>query len=458
MAEYTTWASAQFTDGSTTIDLADNLSYSVVSYQPAVSKRVESNLTGRGDYPPVMERIDVEILGDSSAKVWTNLNALIDMLAAANAYWRGEGDHLVTFRALSERGVTVHPFEAVLVPQPDGRPVRDAVKLPPDFHQQIVAGRDVGPVTVHFWRQGAFLGAKETATSGAEQGIDRMSVTMPSTLDIPGPTRVRLQFDDFSGFDTLADSYLILSETATTDWTFSDRSGHADTDAAKGGAVEQSWGLNDIALDAATEAYNRIAVFAAVRAVTHTTPIALRAEATVGHVDEDYSNTILIKEQTDPQVVFLGIVETQFVALQSVTTTGQANHEPASNLEWDWVYFVPYTDTTRIIKMPGLADLVASTTVDSEVWFDHHSLISGTPEIVNITDVSATTAAGNETPVFYGNAYIPTTGTNVTAVFLGTHDPASATGNKWQLWSGTTSTIGSFKVTLERYKSYLTPI
>jgi len=80
------------------IELNDNVQYANPSFAPAVTVPSNNLLGTHGPYEPVIQPIELDVLGDTPQRCWENLNKLIELLHEADRWYRGvPGNRLIRF-------------------------------------------------------------------------------------------------------------------------------------------------------------------------------------------------------------------------------------------------------------------------------------------------------------------------------------------------------------------------
>lgn len=312
----------QLSDGVTTLDLNDGISYGLLKgWIPRVARRSAGLLGGRSLYGPVTESIPIRVMGSTAAGALAALGDLAEMLDRVQRW--------------ADRDPTIAPW--ILTYQPDGStlsqpltalvesaaPSGDLLSLPATFNEYL-KGFEINPVIMTLTRRGLWLTSEATATAAAADNPAVLSASFGARLDIAGPTAIRLTGIS-AGTDLMDTGYVLVSDAdpqslygenfAIYDATLLSLSGAslvADAGAlAVGGSVAR--------LDAETsqtatltipsvEADQRIIyLFAAARNNHASTTWRIRPKST-GYADTIGRWQTIDATTTDPRILSLGLL------------------------------------------------------------------------------------------------------------------------------------------------------
>ncbi len=307
-----------------TIDLLDGVNYALVDWPPAVSTRSRQLLGNYSPYEDVVERMTVNVFGESVTEALEALDDINVVLEQAEAHRMGDGVPPVLIRVRMVGSVLPEPLEAVVVGRPDNGP---SVMLRPTFNHDILM-YEITDVVITFIRKGLWLGPEvERALAGSLTNPAIMTVSMPAEERRLSPTAVRVT--GFSpGTRMLGGGYLLISGVAPASQhgrniaiygaaaVSSDEFGVEDDSAnnAHGGNVRRidaaSHQDGALTISGVNADVSRISVFAVVRNNSSTTTWRVRAVSTGYVTATDGWKTIDASSQK-PRVMHVGTLVNQ---------------------------------------------------------------------------------------------------------------------------------------------------
>lgn len=150
------------TNGTTTVELTDGVSYALVSYAPVVAP-LRDGLLGDGVYADVTESITFHAIGCTAADAYAAAAAVNSLLDQARRWWTNQGVAAVRL-LVKAQGSSLVTLSAQLKGRAAGGPSN--VALPPVWHEH--AGKYViQNIALQVVRRGQFLGLDDTAGPSA---------------------------------------------------------------------------------------------------------------------------------------------------------------------------------------------------------------------------------------------------------------------------------------------------
>jgi hypothetical protein len=463
----------EITDGVTSLELTDNISYALVSYAPTIAPLRESLLGGQGPYDVATDTITVHAMGVTAALAYTAADKLQTLLEQSFRWWQGEKVSAVTIRAVAQDSVLTSPVVALVRGRATGAPA--GLTLPPIWHEHfgkyVIQG-----ITISFVRGPLFQGATQSATSNtagmpsvltatfAAGAVDHLT---PMVATLSGPlNRSVLAFQ--LGYLLLAPVNrieLIEAETMTPTGTGTATStADAAAHASAGSVMRLSASPASLRLQktfSAPFAANafQVAIFATVRVNSApTNPITMRAQlfrnsagvfGPIVPISNTYFGTAGI-----PQPVFLGIIDMPPAspATSMSITTEWAN--VAVTIDIDVVVCIALNNAHDARAIAAIIDPTAytpfsgaSATSPLSLVFDPQNLTQIAPGVIG----REATGGTDEPWPINGDAYLVSKEAVVTAMWLTTM------GTNWRPWDTTAAAQISFTLALSRRAPYLLP-
>jgi hypothetical protein len=461
----------EITDGTTALELTDNISYALVSYAPTIAPLRESLLGSQGPYDVATDTITVHAMGTTAALAYTAADKLQTLLEQAFRWWQGEKVSAVTIRAVAQDSTLTSPVVALVRGRAPGAPA--GLTLPPIWHEHF--GKYViQNITLSFVRGPLFQGATQTATSNtagmpsvltatfAAGAVDHLT---PMVATLSGPLqRSALAFQ--LGYLLIAPQNrieLIEAETMTKSGTGTATStADAAAHASAGSVMRLSAPPASLQLDKAFSApfaanAFQVAVFATIR--INATPTgadtmqavlfrnSLPILGPIVPISDTYFGTAGI-----PQPVFLGIIDMPPAspATKVMIITEWFN----STIDIDVVACIALNNASDARVVASVSDPTAyvpfngiSATSPLSIVYDPQSLTQVAPGVIGR---EATTGTDEPWPI-NGDAYLVSKEAVMTALWLTTQ------GTLWRPWDTTAAAQISFTLALSRRAPFLIP-
>lgn len=458
------------TDGTTTLELMDNINYALVSYAPVAAPLRESLLGGAGPYDVVADTITVHALGTTAALAYAAADDLQTLLEQAFQWWQGERVAAVTIKAKAQDTLNKDPVTALVRGRATGAPA--GMALPVVWNEHF--GKYViQNIVITFVRGPLWQGAAQNAVSNliAMPGI--MTATFgseaahqtPMVAILTGPLNRSILCLQL-GYLLLAppNRIVVIEGEAMTKTGSGTATVTADAAAhASGGSVMRlSAGPASLQLTStlgasfSANAY-QVAVYAAVRVNgTPTQAITMRvvmlcnsAQVDGPTVPIDY---IYFGTANLPQPVFLGIIDgaLPFTSVMVITEWLDA----AITIDIDYIVCHALNNAPDARAIATVIDPnaytpfgAAATTSPITVTYDPQSLTRPEPLV---TGSEATTGTSEPWPVS-GDPYLVSNDDVMAGLWLATQ------GTFWRPWDTTAGAAISFRLTLTRRAPFLLP-
>lgn len=197
----------KISDGTTTVDfVASTSGYAVSRWNPAVARRRETMLGGRGPYEDVAEEMEITIHGDDPLGKLATLQTLLDQ---SMRWSKGEPVDAVLLHYQPTAGSA--EMKATILGADGNRPM---IELPRNF-PDAPTYEYLDTVTLNFRRLGLWLGESVTATSSAAENPTALTMNLTTSVDIESP--VVLKMTTAARADNGAiDSFILMQSGATT--------------------------------------------------------------------------------------------------------------------------------------------------------------------------------------------------------------------------------------------------
>lgn len=201
----------QLSNGTTTINLAGSDASAAYVLQdagwaPAVAGRQRSVLGGRGAYADEEERFTINIYGATQAAVMQALRTLVELLDQVDLA-ENDGTSPPVLLTIQLDGGTSMTARLIAVEQPPALPVRFLDKL----EVYTIQG-----LTLRMLRQGAYLGATQTATSAAQATSSIHDLVFATNHRLPSPCSLTISAAAKSAFRA-SRTVLLASDQAGND-------------------------------------------------------------------------------------------------------------------------------------------------------------------------------------------------------------------------------------------------
>lgn len=199
------------TDGTTILDLTDNISYALVSYGPIIAPLADNQLHV-SPYQDVTESIAVHAIGCTAAEAYQAAAAIDTLLNQARRWWDSENVSAVLLLAKAQ-GSALEPLSVAVKGRASGAPPN--VALPATWDAQI--GRYViKGITIEFVRRAELLSSQETtAVSAAANNPVVQSVSFASSPEVFSPASVYIGGFTPQKAATFPQSFLCIADAVT---------------------------------------------------------------------------------------------------------------------------------------------------------------------------------------------------------------------------------------------------
>lgn len=166
-------------DGTTVLELTDDISYALVSYAPQIGVLRDNELGGRGPYQDAHETITVHAMGATAAEAYTAADALNRLFDTARRWWLDENATPIVLR-IKAQGSLLAPLRAIIYGRPIGGP--RTVSLPP-MYSNSYCKYIIPNLTLQFSRGGQLLSnTVDTAASASASHPTIHTCTLASAL------------------------------------------------------------------------------------------------------------------------------------------------------------------------------------------------------------------------------------------------------------------------------------
>lgn len=459
------------TDGTTTLDLQNNIDYQATDYTLPIPALQRSALAGSGPYVPVTQSITLDILGDNPALCWEKFATLLYLIAQAEYWTQNQPINPVLLIAqTTDQAPTVSAY-ILDSPSPEEAMASYSADL-----IQYTGGRYVlSGVVITFRRTVWETGSSASVFSDIVINPSVMSVNWASDSSVYCRMRVngagRNPDDEgIYGFVRLGQPAVLLFASNSNKITVID-SVSAQTDPsdpvvettdsgreALGNSVKRAearttpipitWFLPS----SARYPKRSVAVYAAVRNVSTAVPFTIQLQA---RTNEDMQNIlappITIDVSTvNPRIVLLGVLNARFdlsddFSIITAVSAGVTNSSERIMIDYIAVHVLddPWTDRALVYDPVP----TSGVTYPRNMIIEPGSSILRTPHPV-VTIVGDTVAP----TILRGDSYIVTKGSSVAALLLSS-DPSG----KWRLYDDDNSRVMRQWMGFRRTSAYLVP-
>lgn len=449
------------TDGTTTLNLMDNVSYGLVSFSPVIAPLQESELAAGGPYLPVAQPLTINIFGGTQAACWDNATRLLTLLDQAN---RWQNDLPVNaVRLVVQTHTANSAVESYILGQTgDDDPL---ATLEPELDQGVPNGRFVlRGVTLSVLRTGVWEGAIEaTITSTIATNPAVMTSTLASATS--NYSRIRLSMSKSGGDGAIRSgnfAYILLASSSSKILVadsvgFSTPAGTsnvADAGAdALGGSVKRiQANTTEVKISIAVSAFTqrRAAIYAAVRNNSATTTFYVRGEVTDSGVQAPNRTPYneIDTSTTLPRIIYLGMVTARYDQAPAgvcnlYISASQTSAPQTLDIDYAVVQSLddPFTDRTIVT-----GSTLSSAGALANVVIDPGSSILRTPYPVLLVNSTSTPY----TEPYAGDIYTVVTGGGFATLILTTNGDTF-----WRLRDGGVAI--QMGVTSRRTQAYRTP-
>lgn len=456
-------------DGTTTLELTDNIDYALASYAPQISAIRDSLLGGQSPYATVQDTITVHAMGCTAADAYAAAGALTRMIDTAKRWWREENNTPVLIRAKVQNSANA-PLRSLIYGPPPG--TGQPVILPPQF-SEYYGKYVIQNLSIQFVRDGQWLGGTiESAASANATHPTIHTCTFATAARTHTPIDLSLSGGSVADVFNYQQGYVLIAPLARLNLTEGEvtltstngvgnatRTTVADAaDVASAGNVQRWTGTttftgeinNRVTLGAGMVASRQpISVFAAVR--FNSASIVTGVWRAVGE-----RNGAALVQTPDllidyagglPQIIFLGLLQARG-GLDTINL--QFDGVLPIGLSFDIDYIASISLDDEASQVVGLADFVTGqlSSVGGTIALElrANAQTDPTPAVRVITQFGVTAYLG-----YVGNPYLMQIGSDVSMILLST-----GSGNAWR--PATTAPVAlSGVLTASRRVAYLTP-
>lgn len=447
------------TNGTTTLELTDGISYALVSYAPGIPSLRTNELGSEGPYESIVDTMTVHALGCTAADAYAAAGELNRMLDLAARWWENEsaitGDLTAVVLSAQVQDSALLPLRAAVKGRASGAANMTLQPVWSAFHSKYM----IQNIALQFIRRGQWIGADSSpAPSAAAFNPTAHSVTFADDWTTASPAKVTIGgfanvTTAFSGIIAVADSLLRLTIVeAETMAPVANWASVVDAN-ARGGAVlsYNNAGATNVftasAMVNGTAYGRRIAIYAALKNVYTVAQTNYQLRVVVTRQGATVRLPAIVIDPTtytNPQVVFLGVVVFPTFTPGGFWTFGlEASNDVAAGtnaLQVD--YFVLVTvddDYTRVVAFSNFVPTAGAT----QMILDDRILSGTAPALVD-------NAALERYANYSGDPLVMSRGTVMAAVLAATQ------GANWRVYN-TTPTFIFTTLTAVRHTAYLVP-
>lgn len=440
------------TDGTTIINLTDNINYALVGYAPVVAPLRDSELGGSGPYEDVPEQIVFHAIGCTAAVAYAAAKAVNDLLDQAQRWWRGENVSAVRL-LIQAQGSTLDPLQVAVKGRAPGAPPNLA--LPATWNatslRYVIQG-----ITIQFVRRGQLISTDSAPAASASAAAPAIhSVTFSDNQTLSSPAKVTIGglsslAAAFSGFLAITDSASDMALIEAESLAFPANSWNSVADATARGGNILRWARNSTSFTASastggtTVAARTYAVYATVRNNSATMAFLLRLAVKVGVYTYSTTPVPIDTSTTNPRVILLGIVVLpEYTAVTNhgfAIEAAQAASGAGHTIDIDTLLVVNLDDEmSRVIAISNFA-----LTGGTSLIVDDQILTKPVPSVGDTAQVPPYyTAYGGVLP-------LASKGTSMAACLFATQ------GANWLIKNTTPATVQT-NLTAVRHTAYLVP-
>lgn len=456
-------------DGTTTLNLLDNIHYGLDSFDFVVAALQQSELAAGGPYQVVEQSISVNVFGDTPIACWDNATRLITLLRQSAMWARDIPVSYVRLAVQTDYSATLVGCDVLGSTGPDD----PLMGLEPQIIEPIFGYRYVlQGVQLTFKRSGAWEAAVENSvTSNTITNPAVMLATFGSSnsnysrirVGGQGPSNTPnfLRFGNY-GMVLLAndDDKIKVVDSASFNTPSKVTNVVDTTNDALGGSVRRfeasTTELTPFALIPSTAsgwltAKRRIGVYIAAR--NNSASVTFYARANVANVNNTplYTGyTEIDTSSTQPRLFYLGLVTSRFDLAPSYSiyiNVSASTTSAAHTLDIDYVVLHclddPWTDRTLVYN-----NAYSASGANAFLTLEPGSSIQRTPYPLSLL----TTAGGNSDSVNpRGDSYVVASGNEQAICVLSTNGDA-----KWRLQDSSPTTAQQL-FTIRRSLAYLIP-
>lgn len=410
------------TNGTTILDLTDNIDYALVSYAPVIAPLNDNELGPV--WADVQETITFHARGCTAADAYDAVQAVNALLDQARRWQQGENVSAVVLLALPQGSSRTAPLRAIVRGRAPGGPSN--VALPATYNAQMDR-YVIQNVTTQFVRAGQWIDstAETTTITAAANNPTVQTANFASTLTISSPTTLTCSFTVAAAAATAlatAPTFTLWANNTSRLQIYEAESGSlganlaSTADAAnkaRGGSVARySPGALSTSLTVNLSSFDstsrRVAIWAAVRNNSATTTWTIRASTSLSATSFATGSGPIVSidvSSTQPRLVFLGIISTRLAveAIILVLTASAAS----GTLDIDYFCIQAIDDESS----------------GAVAMYDNGRPMGESPLVTNpqaLAQPTPTVVGGNYHMNYAGDAYVLTKGQSYAAVWLAT--------------------------------------
>lgn len=206
------------TDGTTTVEFTDNISYALVGYGPVVAPLRDNELGGEGPYETVADAITFHAMGCTAAEAYAAAATVNRLLDQARRWWLiGENVSPVVLK-IQAQDSDLSPLQTIIKGRAPGG--ASNMVLQPVW-SQFYNKYAIQNITIQFLRRGRWLlPSQDSATSGSLTKPDVQTCTFSSSAADFSPLTLEISGFIASSADMRQGWNMLLWAPAASDFTF----------------------------------------------------------------------------------------------------------------------------------------------------------------------------------------------------------------------------------------------
>lgn len=381
----------RLTNGEVTLDLVDNIKFSLVEggWSPSVASRRISQLHGYGPYNPVTETLSLMVYGETAGETIRNFTQLVTLLDQADAWALGDRVAPVLFQVQIQGSSLPEPLSAIIL----GRTSDEApfVINPPTFNDTLTVFQ-IGPISIQFLRSGLWYGEEIDGEAAGQVTPSIFTVDLTEDEQVLSPTRIELNgfapaapmlgngiialtgASRFATYGVNLGIYAAENMTSTEFTTVDDSAhlAHGDDVMRIDAATHQDGSLMvaNVYADVA-----RLSVFAAIR---NNSPTAWRVRAKSTGFVTTVDRWQDLEPTTQPQIVHVGTLANQVGAHVNINIEVETDSSTGT-LDVNYIAVFPHDASSQHVAI--LAANYSSAAYERDLVIDHRVLTNLIPNI-----------------------------------------------------------------------------
>lgn len=196
------------TDGTTTIELTDMVSYALLGYAPGVAP-LRDNQLGDSPYADTLDSLTFQAIGCTASEAYQAAGAVNALLDQARRWWKGENVSAVRIK-MQPQNSSNSPLEALVKGRAIGGPANLQLEV---THQQNYGKFVSNTLSIQFLRRGQLLGTTDTAASASTNNGEIMDAAFGASWAALSPLQVELSGFSYSATPTIPTSVLMLTNS-----------------------------------------------------------------------------------------------------------------------------------------------------------------------------------------------------------------------------------------------------